>query len=194
MKNWCQRGQININFLLLDFFFYKRRVLAVKPFWSCSLIPFSCSLTLPLTMLQILFSLCDSHCHSTPHGMTSPSCLPHSTLALHNCSHVLDSLSLRLVGSLAISLFFSRCILNIFICLWNYLLWIYLDFGWARWWAPCACQYGWNRIRETLWLFLVLMLYVWIILSLTPTLFISCYNTLWHGSQWLELCLKGWIY
>ena len=46
--------------------------------------------------------------------------------------------------------------MNIFICLRNYLLWVYLDFGWARWWASCVCEYAWKRKRETFWSILVL--------------------------------------
>ena len=195
-------------------FFIKEKFLVSKSFLSNSLISFlhSLAFTFLLVTLQLLFFLCDSHsrflsvtqllavlrAHRATIALLIASLGVYRVTQLLALASLTPFLFLLLVGrfffSLTISLFFSHCVLNIFIPLKNYLLWVYLNFGWAWWWALCVCQYTWKRKRETFWLILVLILYVWIILSLTLTLFISRYNTLWHGTWWLKLCLKGWIY
>lgn len=57
-------------------------------------------------------------------------------------------LFLSLVGSLFLSVALCPLYIIIILSISEFIFWVYLDFGWASWWAPFVCEYAWKRKRE----------------------------------------------
>ena len=155
---------INIHFIyklmLLEFFFLYKKEYGAQTF---CLSHWSCSRSLTLTLLVAVKWLPVSLSHWRQHCLLLPCPSHHCIATCPPCHHAISLVklpSLSLASRFSFSLYcslhtfsvsptlalptVSMFFLNIFTCFWNYLLWVYLDFGWARSWAPCL----WICVKE----------------------------------------------